>query len=142
MRLAVIAPARRILGVPSGRKLAPGPPAWHLGALLVGADEVWATGDIVRARSEMPRGFTAESQRRRAEIAVEAHRGGFVEGEAVHVGWTPVDLDAVDRGESSGPLSMAGGVAMIRWSPAGAPAPLDRYLAERIDLALDPPPRA
>ena len=84
--------------------------AWHLGVLLIGADAVYATGEIVRARAEAPRGFTAESQRARAELAAAARRGGFAEGEAVHVGWRMLHPDALAEGEASGPLALRDGV--------------------------------
>ena len=88
---------------------------------------------------EAPRGYTAESQRARAELAAAARRGGFAEGETVHVGWRMLDLDAVARGEASGPLALRDGVPSVRWSAAGGCVPLDGYLDERIALLLDPP---
>ena len=100
------------------------------------------TGDIVRARQEARRGYTAESQRRRAELAAAARRGGLAEGETVHIGWRMLDADAVDRGEASGPLSSVGGVVSVRWSAAGGFLPLERYLDERVGLLLEPPPGA
>ena len=91
---------------------------------------------------EAPRGFTAESQRARAELAAAASRGGFAEGETVHVGWRMLDLDAVARGEASGPLAWRDGVPSVRWSAAGGCVPLAAYLDERIALLLDPPHRS
>ena len=98
----------------------------------------YATGDIVRARQDAPRGYTAESQRRRSELAAAARRGGFAEGQAVHIGWRMLDLDAVAGGEASGPLALQDGVPSVRWSAAGAYVPLDAYLRERIALLLRP----
>ena len=98
-------------------------------------------GEILRARSEAIRGYTAESQRRRSELAAAARRGGFEEGETFHIGWRMLDPSALDRGEvaASDPLALVDGVASIRWSAAGGFMPLERYLDERVGLLLDPP---
>jgi hypothetical protein len=117
--------------------------AWHLGVLLIAADgAVFGVADVVRAEREVPRGYAAESARARAAERAAAFRGGFAAGEVVHVGWTVLDLDAVARGEASGPLSMVDGTPSVRWSAAGAPMPLEGYLRERIALLIDPPARA
>ena len=141
-RLGELAPGRRILGIARAPRIVPQGAAWHLGVLLIGAGAVYATGEIVRAREEAPRGFTAQSQRERAELAGAARRGGFAEGEVVHVGWRELDLAAVARGEVSGPLLLVDGVPGVRWSPAAGPAPLAGYLDERIELLRHPPERA
>lgn len=130
---------RRILGVSRAARVERRGTAWHLGVLLLTDDAVLATGEVIRARAEARRGYTAESQRQRAELAAAARRGGFAEGETVHLGWWMLHPDAVDRGEASGPLQLAGGVPSIRWSAAGGLMPLQAYLAERIALLLDPP---
>jgi hypothetical protein len=133
---------RRILGVPRSPRIAPAGDAWHLGVLLLTDDAVLATGDIVRAREEVRRGFTAESQRERAAIAAAAFRGGFPEGTAVHIGWTAIDLAALARDAASGPLAVRGGVPAVRWSAAGGYQPLDAYLRDRVALLRTPPERA
>lgn len=130
---------RRILGVGRALRIVPRGSAWHLGVLLLTDDAVLATGEILRARTEARRGYTAESQRHRAELAAAARRGGFAEGATVHIGWRMLDPDAVDRGEASDPLALSGGVPSVRWSSTGGYVPLDRYLDERIGLLLDPP---
>lgn len=130
---------RRLLGMGRAPRIVPRGTAWHLGVLLVGDDAVYSTGDVLRARAEARRGFAAESQRRRAELAAAARRGGFAEGATVHVGWRMLDLDAVGRGEASGPLAMVDGIPSVRWSSAGGYVALERYLDERVGLLLDPP---
>jgi hypothetical protein len=136
----LVAP-RRILGMARASRVERRGAAWHLGVLLLTDDAVLATGDIIRARHEAPRGYTAESQRQRSELAAAAARGGFADGETVHLGWRMLQPDAVDRGEASGPLIPAG-VPSVRWSAAGGLMPLETYLAERVALLLDPPPGA
>ena len=126
--------SRRLLGLGRAPRIVPVGEAWHLGALLITADGALATGEIVRARAEVIRGFTAESQRARAGLSAEAHRGGFAEGETVHIGWSVIDVDAVDRGSASGPLACVDGVAVIRWSKGAPPRPLADYLDDRLSL--------
>lgn len=112
--------------------------AWHLGVLLLTDDAVLATGEILRAAAEVRRGYAAESARQRAERRAQARRGGFSEGEVVHLGWRPLDVAAVDAGGVSEPLALMEGEPAVRWSPSGALVPLARYLEERIDLLLPP----
>ena len=133
---------RRILGVPRSPRITPAGDAWHLGVLLMTDDAVLATGDIVRAREEVRRGFAAESQRERAAIAAAAFRGGFTEGTAVHIGWSAIDLSEIERGAASGPLAVRDGVPAVRWSAAGGYQPLAGYLRERVALLRTPPERA
>ena len=133
---------RRVLGIARAARIVRRGSAWHLGALLLTDDAVLATGDIVRAREEARRGYAAESQRQRAALAAAARRGGFDEGETVHIGWRMLDPAAVDRGQVSGPLALVGGVPSVRWSAAGGYMPLAAYVEERIALLLAPPPGA
>ena len=142
VRLGAIIPARKVLGIARAPRISPTASAWHLGVVLVNDEGVWATNEIVRAREEIPRGFTSENQRRRAELAAAAHRGGFAEGEEVHVGWEQLDLAALDRGDECDPLVMAEGVPAVRWSASGSPRPLAGYLNERVDFIVNPPERA
>lgn len=130
---------RRVLGVGRAPRILPRGSAWHLGVLLLTDDAVLATGEIVRARAEAIRGYTAESQRERAALAAAASRGGFAEGAAVHVGWRMLDLAAAQQGAASGPLLLHEGVPGVRWSNAGGYMPLERYLDDRIALLLSPP---
>ncbi|MET0829749.1 MAG: glutaminase [Microbacterium sp.] len=130
---------RRVLGVGRSPRIVRRGSAWHLGVLLLTDDALLATGDIVRARQEVRRGFAAESQRRRAELAAAARRGGIAEGESVHIGWVELDLAAVDGGAASGPLALRNGTLSVRWSAAGGYIPLEAYLDERIDLLRHPP---
>lgn len=139
-RIGELQEGRRLLGIRRAPRIVPRSTAWHLGVLLVTDDEVLATGDIVRARAEVRRGFAAESQRRRAELAAAAARGGVPEGDTVHIGWHPIDLARL--GPSSSPLAVRGGELLVRWSAAGAWMPLVRYLDERVELLRHPPERA
>ncbi len=108
--------------------------AWHLGVLLLTDTHVLATAEVLRAADPGRRGYTAESARARAARREQALRGGFAEGEVVHVGWSDIDVQAVDGGGSSGPLAVVDGVVSVRWSTAGGYMPLEAYLRERIEL--------
>jgi hypothetical protein len=130
---------RKVLGFSRAPRIEPAGTAWHLGVLLLTDDGLLATGDVVRAREEVRRGFAAESQRERAAVAAAAFRGGFAEGEAVHIGWEDVDLDAVATGSASGPVAVRDGTVSVRWSAGGGLVPLRGYLDERITLLLAPP---
>jgi len=110
--------------------------AWHLGVLLLTDDAVLATGEILRAAEEVRRGYAAESARERASRRAMARRGGFREGEVVHLGWQMLDAAAVDAGAASGPLALIDSEPHVRWSPGGAFVPLGGYLDERIALLL------
>ncbi|MFC7788826.1 glutaminase [Microbacterium sp. MAHUQ-60] len=140
---------RRLAGVPpealgllrSSRwradRIVPAGVAWHLGVLLLTDDAVLETGEILRAAEEVRRGYPADSARARAERRAQARRGGFAEGELVHVGWRQLDADAVDAGVASGALALIDGEPGVRWSPSGGIIPLRGYLDEKIALLRD-----
>lgn len=108
--------------------------AWHIGVLLLTDDGALATAEVLRAADAGRRGYAAESARERAQRRELALRGGFREGEVVHLGWSEIDVGAVDAGGVSGPLAMIDDVVSVRWSSAGGYMPLDAYLRERIEL--------
>lgn len=108
--------------------------AWHIGVLLLTETHALATAEVLRAADPGRRGYTAESARERAGRRALALKGGFDEGDVVHVGWTPIDVAAVDAGGASGPLALIDGVPSVRWSAAGGYMPLEAYLRERVEL--------
>lgn len=133
-RLGDWAHARRLLGFGRAPRIVPVGEAWHVGVLLIGDAAVYGTGEVLRARTEAPRGYTAQAQRERSERAAAAARGGFADGEVVHVGFVEIDLAAVARGAASGPLSLESGIPHVRWSPSAPPRPLAEYLDEQLGL--------
>ncbi|MGB4777971.1 MAG: glutaminase, partial [Microbacterium sp.] len=66
-RLGDWAHARKLLGFGRAPRIVPVGEAWHVGVFLIGDAAVYATGEVLRARSEAPRGYTAEAQRARSE---------------------------------------------------------------------------
>jgi hypothetical protein len=129
----------RFFAAARGPRIVPRAQAWRLGVLLLGEDEVYAVGEVVTARDPGRRGFTAQSSRERAERGFAALRGGFAEGEAVHLGWQVIDLDAIGGATASTPLAVVDGVPSVRWSPRGGFVALEGYVAERIELLRHPP---
>lgn len=129
----------RILGGLRAPKIVPRGEVWRAGVLLLGEGDVYSVGNVVRAGNPGRRGFASDAARSRAEVAAAATRGGFSDGETVHLDWRALDLSALDRGETAGPLAVVSGVPSIRWSPAAGLVPLAGYLDERIALLLDPP---
>lgn len=133
---------RRILGIRRSPRIVPAGTAWHLGVFLVTDDAVLATGEVVRARHEAIRGYTAQSQRQRSELAAAASRGGFADGTAVHIGWTVVEVGHLDESVPAGAsdvLRLVDGRPTVRWSTRGGRMPLESYLRERVELLLNPP---
>lgn len=128
------AAARKLLGFGRAPRIVPLDAVWHVGVLLIADDAVYATGEVLRARTDAVRGYTAQAQRERSERAAAAARGGFTDGEVVHLGAAPLDLDALAAGVEQGPLSMRGGIPSVRWSPTGLPRPLADYLDEQLSL--------
>lgn len=129
----------RVLGGLRAPKIVPRGEVWRAGVLLLGEGDVYSVGNVVRAGNPGRRGFASDAARSRAEVAAAATRGGFSDGETVHLDWRALDLSALDRGETAGPLAVVSGVPSIRWSPAAGLVPLAGYLDERIALLLDPP---
>src|SRR5690606_30752442 len=79
-RLGALVESRKVFGIGRAARIVPVGEVWHLGVLLIGDEQVFATGEVLRARHEAVRGFTAQSQRERSDRAAAAVRGGFAEG--------------------------------------------------------------
>jgi hypothetical protein len=129
----------RVLAGLRSPKIVPRDEAWRVGVLLVGERDVYAAGNVVRAGDPGRRGFASDAARIRAAVAAAAPRGGFGDGETVHLDWRVLDLSALERGEATGPLALVDGTPSVRWSPEAGLVPLAGYLDERIALLLHPP---
>ena len=137
-RLGEVVRPRVLAGLRSP-KIVPRAEAWRLGVLLIGERDVYAAGNVVRAGDPGRRGFASDAARARAEVAAAATRGGFGDGETVHLDRKILDLSALARGQATGPLALVDGIPSVRWSPAAGFVPLAGYLDERIALLLHPP---
>lgn len=140
--LAEYVPERRTLGIPRAARMTPLGRAWRLGALLVTADgRLLATGRVVRAERPARRSTPAAAIAEQRAYAAAAVKGGFAEGETVNFGAVPVDPAELVRAGASGPLVVVDDELFVRWSPSlpDSLTPLDRYLADRVDLLANPP---
>lgn len=121
---------------------------WRLGTLLLATDgALYAHGQSTRAAERGRPSFQSESREVRREIAAAALRGGFAIG-------VPVDFNAVLLIDAAGtpvsssptplelPLGFADGEVRVRWrtgAPLAGAQTLTAFLAERVDLLIDPP---
>jgi hypothetical protein len=140
--LAAFVPERRVLGLPRAARMTAVGRVWRLGVLLLDADgRLFATGRVVRAERPTRRSITAEAVAEQRALRAAAVKGGIHEGETVNFDAGPLDLDELVRDGASGPLVLRDGEVLVRWSPAQPDAltPLDRYLADRVDLLVRPP---
>ena len=140
--LAEYVPERRTLGIPRAARMMPIGRVWRLGVLLVGADgQLFATGRVGRAERPVRRSTPAASIAEQRAFAAAAVKGGFAEGETVNFGAVPVDPAELEASGASGPVVVVGDALFVRWSPAQPDAltPLDRYLADRVELLVNPP---
>jgi len=140
--LAELAPERRVLGIPRPARMTPVGRVWRLGVLLLDeAGGVWDTGRVVRAERAARKSITAESVAEQRALRAAAVKGGIPEGETVAFDASPIDFDALARDGAAGPLVVRDGLVLVHWSHAQPDAltPLDRYLADRVDLLAHPP---
>ncbi|MEF3404663.1 hypothetical protein [Agromyces sp. CCNWLW203] len=140
--LAGYVPERRTLGIPRAARMTPLGRVWRLGVLLVDTDgRLFATGRVVRAERPVRRSTPATAIAEQRAFAAAAVKGGFAEGETVNFGAAPVDPAEIERSGASGPIVMVGDALFVRWNPAQPDAltPLDRYLADRVELLANPP---
>jgi hypothetical protein len=142
--LAEFVPERRVFGLPRAARMTPAGRVWRLGVLLLDADgNAYGTGRVVRAERQARRSITAEAVAEQRAYRAAAVKGGIAEGETVNFGASRVDLDELARSGASGPLVLGddGRDVFVRWSPTQPEAlsPLDRYLADRVELLVRPP---
>lgn len=141
-------PERRRFGVfRQSSRMSPRGTVWRLGVFLLDTDPdsvspLHRAGHSTRAVPPGHPGHHSRSAEERREYRGAALRGGYPEGTTVHFDAEPIELDAKALRESTGPLILRDGVARVRWSRTApdADAPLfSDYLAERVDLLLNPP---
>jgi hypothetical protein len=142
--LADFVPERRVLGLPRAARMMPIDRVWRLGVLLLTADgSAYGTGRVVRAERQARRSITAEAVAEQRAYRAAAVKGGIAEGETVNFDASRVDLDQLARSGASGPLVLGddGRAVFVRWSPSQPEAlsPLERYLADRVELLVRPP---
>lgn len=144
--LAHLEPAgRRLLVFPRAPRMRRVGEVWRLGVLLLDTDaRLYVAGRLTRAAERGRLGYQSLSLEERRDVAAAALRGGFPAGAAVNFDARMLSLDAPDS-VSGSPLGYDQGAIRVRWHPSaplqGAPT-LEQYLAERVDLLIDPPLRS
>jgi len=135
---------KAVLGIRREPTMRPLGRVWRIGALLLGSSpetggRVWATGLITRVTDPGRSQFVSVSAEVRRAYRAAAQKGHFASGDTVNHGATPIALDGT-LVDSPGVLFVADGAPLVRWSPAaGAAVPLEGYLADRVELLVDPP---
>jgi hypothetical protein len=141
--LAEYVPARRVMLITREPTMVPVARVWRLGVLLLGiSNGLWATGSITRVLEPGRPAYQSESAERRRAFRAAAVRGHFPKGETVNFDARPIELDALARDGSSGPLLLDGGRTLVRWNATLGPEsalPLDEYLDDRVGLLIEPP---
>ena len=152
--LAEFVPAGRRFGVlPRAATMRPLGEVWRLGALLLEADgDLFAAGRATRAQERGRVGYQSASREARRDIAAAALHGGYPAGAPVNFEARPLRLAELAQRQRTDqpaaeiepelPLGVHDGEFRVRWR-AGAPLAgaqtLESYIAERVDLLINPP---
>lgn len=158
LQAAGVAPEALAEYVPAGRRLLvfsrpatmrPLGEVWRLGTLLLGTDgTLHAVGRATRAAERGRPGYQSASREERRELAAAALHGGYPAGAPVNFDAQPIQLaDLVARQNpaseaASLPIGVRDGEFRVRWRPQApleGAATLEQYLAERVELLVNPP---
>ena len=127
------------LGVKLAAKLVPVERVWRIGVLLLGRSAtLYATGTTLRVTE--PRHPNAQSRlaEDRRELRAIALRSGISGGETINLDAHDIVLDAATA--DTRPVARTADGLFVQWSAAAdALTPLEAYLAERVQLLIDPP---
>ena len=116
---------------------------WHLGIFLMDANgDLFRAGETVRAENLPHTEHNSAYKAERREIAYAAFRAGYAAGTVVNFGASRIGIDVESFASGNGPLFARGRNTFVRWR-SGAPDAeavlLKDYVAERLDLLLNPP---
>ncbi|WP_353807850.1 hypothetical protein [Agromyces sp. SYSU T00194] len=140
--LAEFEPSRRVLGIARKPRMHPLGRVWRLGVLLLGTDgALHATGDVTRATPPGRATYQANSAEVRRIYRAAAFEGPFARDETVNFHAREIALDPDALAASDGPLLLRDGDLLVRWNPSmdDAVIAFDRYLADRVQLLVEPP---
>lgn len=145
-QLADYQPAKRVLGIPRRAKMQHVGDAWHLGLFLLAQDgQLFEAGKTTRAVAPGHPGHVSKSQEERRGYRDAAFRGPFPEGSVVNFDFRKIELDIDELRQSSHALFVKNGLALVRWRPGAnddEAMPFKEYMAERLELLLNPPTRS
>jgi hypothetical protein len=141
--LAMFVEPRRVLLFTKDATMVPIGRVWRLGVLLLDrSGGLYATGSITRAVEPGRAAYQSLSAESRREYRAAAFRGPFDRGETVNFDAPAIPLTSAELRSSTGPLFLRGDQPMVRWNTSpgdDAAVELDAYLADRVELLIDPP---
>jgi hypothetical protein len=142
-QLAELIIPNNFLGIQRSGRLRPRGEVWRLGIFLMDADgDLFRVGETVRAENLPHTVHNSAYKAERREIAYAVFRAGYTTGTVVNFGASRIGIDVESFASGTGPLFAHGGNTFVRWR-SGAPDAeavlLKDYVAERLDLLLNPP---
>lgn len=130
---------RRVAGLKRRPIFDPIERVWRLGVLLLGrSGALYAAGTTLQVSE--PRHPNAQSllAQERRELRAIALKAGIAKGDTVNFDALDIHLDALTP--DTRPLARVDGGLLVRWSPTSETlTPFESYLAERVELLVDPP---
>lgn len=142
-QLAELIVPNAVLGIPRRGRLKRVGEVWNLGIFLMDADgSLFRKGETVRAANEPHTSHNSAYKAERRELAYAAFRAGYSPGTVVNFGTSRIDVDGALLSISNGALFVRGSNVVVRWRRGALDAEavlLKDYLAERMDLLLNPP---
>ena len=137
-----ILPAR-FLGFQRSGRLRPVGEVWRLGIFLMDADgNLFRAGETVRSENTPHIEHNSAYKAERREYAYAAFRAGFQMGAVVNFGASRIHLDGESLTTPTSPLFVRGRHVLVRWRsgvPDDSAVLFADYLAERLELLLNPP---
>jgi hypothetical protein len=142
-QLAELIVPNKFLGIRRSGRLRRRGEAWRLGIFLMDANgNLFRAGETVRAENLPHTDHNLAYKAERREIAYLAFRAGYSPGTVVNFRAARIDVDVESFASGTGPLFVRGRDVAVRWR-IGAPdveaVLLNDYVAERLDLLLNPP---
>jgi hypothetical protein len=142
-QLAELIVPNKFLGIRRSGRLRRRGEVWRLGIFLIDADgNLFRAGETVRAENLPHTDHNSAYKAERREIAYLAFRAGYSPGAVVNFRAERIDVDVDSLSNPTGPLFVRGRDVAVRWR-IGAPdveaVLLKVYVAERLDLLLNPP---
>jgi hypothetical protein len=142
-QLAELIVPNRFLGIRRSGRLRRRGEVWRLGIFLMDANgNLFRAGETVRAENLPHTDHNSAYKAERREIAYLAFRAGYSPGTVVNFRAARIDVDVDSLSNPTSPLFVRGRGVAVRWR-IGAPdveaVLLNDYVAERLDLLLNPP---
>lgn len=142
-QLAELIMPNRFLGVPRRGRLRRVGEVWNLGIFLMDADgRFFVRGETVRAANVPHTNHNSAYKAERREIEYSAFKAGFLPGTVVNFGTSRIDVAGDLVSTSNGTLFVRGRDVAVRWRRGALDSDavlLKDYVAERVDLLLNPP---